>query len=526
MINKIKRTYFHLGKLQLLSLLLLSTLLISLSLFTINSIHTWSQHKDNLVRQLDSLSAGIAHDLKNSLAALNNQYPEPLCDHKTMMAMQQADYFANFLTSISIVKDNLIVCSSTQGMINPPTILIEPDWISFAGVKVRQHQTVPFFEDHVTGRTAQIGNFLAYLDYSNAISEPQQPWLKYISYYNKDGDLNYLSGDADFVVNDFTPHSDGSQWYENQSWLFSQCINENECLLIAIDIPAYFAANQSMLFLWGCILVTVLILVGLLGNHVHHHLFSIPRQVRHGINDHQLTLHYQPILEMASGNIIGCEVLSRWRTQDNQWIRPDEFIAIVEQNGQTAELTEQVVLTCIRDLSKVGMLGKVKVGINAFPADIASGHIRNLLCQQLPKEYYSLFSIELTEQKIENLKALSQGVQDLRRLGFEVAIDDFGTGFSNLEALREVNVSALKIDKSFIWGAEKPSLKRSLVEHIVNIAKSLELHIIAEGVETTEQLEYLRTLDVDYTQGFLHSRPVSLEEFVVKAKQYVNTESS
>lgn len=249
------------------------------------------------------------------------------------------------------------------------------------------------------------------------------------------------------------------------------------------------------------------------GWRLHNWFYSLPRQVYRGLNFHQLELHYQPIIGLASSRLAGCEVLCRWHTIEGIMIRPDEFISVVENNQQTRQLTELVITKCINELRAVGLLGRCRIAINAFPDDIASGHILRVFQRLLPLSDYSLFTIELTEQKISNLPALCEGVRQLRTLGFRVAIDDFGTGFSNLEGLRELRVDILKIDKSFVWGVETPSLKQSLVEHIVNIAKSLQLKIVAEGVETREQLAYLHGLDVEYSQGYLHSRPLCLRDF-------------
>ncbi|MEF1340337.1 EAL domain-containing protein, partial [Vibrio rotiferianus] len=252
-------------------------------------------------------------------------------------------------------------------------------------------------------------------------------------------------------------------------------------------------------------------------------LNSLPNQVRQGLNVHQLNLHYQPIVGLGSGKIEGCEVLCRWHTPEGTLIRPDEFIRVVENNQQSRELTELVITKCIGDFRAAGLLGKCRIAINAFPDDIASGHILRVFNRLLPLKDFSLFTIELTEQKVNSLPALCEGVRQLRTLGFRVAIDDFGTGYSNLEGLREMNVDILKIDRCFIWGAETPSLKQSLIKHIVNIANSLDLKTVAEGVETQKQLAYISSLGVDYSQGYLHSRPVCLQEFralVVNSYRY------
>ena len=239
-----------------------------------------------------------------------------------------------------------------------------------------------------------------------------------------------------------------------------------ECIVVAVDILDYFSDQQVVGVLIIIFLIIALALMTILGQLLYRWLYSMPRQVSRGINSRQLKLNYQPIVNIGDGQIAGCEVLCRWQTSDGVPVRPDLFIPVVEQNNQTRELSAQVVTTCIRELRQAGLIGRCKVAINAFPDDIASGHILELLCRLLPVKYYPLFTVD-----------------------------------------------HLKIDKSFIWGAEKPSLKRRLVEHIVSIAKSLRLQVVAEGGETQDQLNFLRRIKVDYTQGYLHSRPLELREF-------------
>jgi sensor c-di-GMP phosphodiesterase-like protein len=504
----------HIKKPCLLIIIWLLTLAVTLPSISYVLIQSWENHKNTLAYQIDALSDGFNHDINTSLASLNELYPSSLvCNQAEIKAMKQADYHAKYLTNFAIVHDNKIICTSESGKLAVPALLHEPDWITSAGVRVILDQPIPLFGGTITGRTVQVGSFLAFLDYQRSQSKTDLSWLKYINFGITNGKKTYSYGDKVFSSTGFVDLTSGQEWYEDGHWLFSECRGDTECKVIAVDILGYFGEETTVVIFLTVFLIVLMSLTSILGLRLHRWLYSLPRQIRRGINNQQLQLHYQPVICLVSGNIEGCEVLCRWHTLEGDLVRPDEFITIVEQNQQTRELTELVVSKCIDDLQHAELLGKCRVAINAFPDDIASGHILRVFCRLLPLKDYSLFTIELTEQKINNLPALCAGVRQLRTLGFQIAIDDFGTGFSNLEGLRELSVDILKIDKSFVWGAEKPSLKQSLVEHIVSIAKLLQLKIVAEGVETQEQLRFLRSMKVDYSQGYLHSRPICLSDF-------------
>ncbi|WP_281221853.1 EAL domain-containing protein [Photobacterium sanguinicancri] len=504
----------HLKKYNLLITVWVLTLVVTLPSISYVFIKSWETHKGVLANKIDALSDGFNYDINTNLASLNERFPTAqVCDKAVIQVMKQVDYNAKYLTDFAVVHDNQIICTSESGMLTEPITLPKPNWVTAGGVSIILGMPIPLFDGQVTGITAQVGSFLAFLDYQQSESKTDHLWLKYINYGLNKGKKTYSYGDKVFSANGFVELVSGRQWYEDGHWLFSECRGDTECKIIAVDILAYFEAEKTAVIFSAVFLFILMSLMALLGLRLHRWLYSLPRQIRYGMNNQQLELHYQPIIGFVSGEIEGCEVLCRWHTVEGKLIRPDEFIAMVETNRQTRELTELVVSRCIADLQHAELLGKCRVAINAFPDDIASGHILRVFRRQLPIKDYSTFTIELTEQKISDLPALSEGVRQLRMLGFQVAIDDFGTGFSNLEGLRELSVDILKIDKSFVWGAEKPSLKQSLIEHIVNIAKSLQLKIVAEGVETQEQFNFLRSMEVDYSQGYLHSRPVCLSEF-------------
>lgn len=493
-------------------LLWLTTLFVIFYILIFTIVNSWSHHKRALLEKLETITTSINHDMRSYLYPLNRNNTVPYCDQETITLMKQADFHAKYLTNFAIVKHNKIICTSENGQIDPPTLLSGDIWPTAHKTNIIQEQPIPLFDGKVKGVAAQFGNFLAFFDYQQSQLESNFSWLKYIQYGIHNNKKTYSFGSYGFTDYQFTNYVKDLQWYENGHWLFSDC-KVHSCTVTAVDILQYFREEKTVTLCITLFITTLTMVITFLASSLKYWLYHhLPRQVRIGLNFQQLSLNYQPIINIKNKKIVGYEVLCRWQTQGGDRIPPEKFIDIVEKNNQTEELTNLVVSKSINEIKEAGLMGKCNIAINVFPSDISSGSLIKRFNKILPSKYYSFFTIELTERKIDNLPALCQGVKQLRELGFSVAIDDFGTGSSNLETLRELQVDKLKIDKSFVWGAEKPSLKQELINHIVNIAKSFQLSIVAEGVETTEQFDLLHSMGVDYSQGYLHSEPVCIKK--------------
>ncbi len=472
----------------------------------------WGNHKHTLIEQLDSLSDGFNHDIEISLVALNSMYPKGLdCNEKLIHQMKKFDYHAKFLTTIGYVRDGNITCTSDSGKLQTPMKVEPASWVTADDVTVTLQQPIPLFDGEEKGITVQAGPFIAFLDYQQAQSRPAIPWLKYRTFGLVDGKITYNYGTIEYKPEHPFELVTGKRWFEDGYWNYLDCTRPSECKVIGVNVLSYFKTEPAAVIFLSSFFVIFFWLFTQLGLRLHQSMYSLSRQVFYGINGKQLQVRYQPIIDLDTQQMAGAEALCRWKTINGRYISTCQFVQQVEKNNQTIELTEAVIKTVIKDLTENGLLGRYRISINAFPDDIASGRILQVFKQHLSLCHFSTFTIELTEQKINDLPALSEGVRQLRTLGFKVAIDDFGTGFSNFDGLRELKIDALKIDKSFIWQAEQESLGQKLVEHIVSIAKVLKLAIVAEGVETSEQLNFVSSLGVDYSQGFYHSRPVDIK---------------
>ncbi|MBK1694590.1 diguanylate cyclase [Chromatium weissei] len=207
------------------------------------------------------------------------------------------------------------------------------------------------------------------------------------------------------------------------------------------------------------------------------------------------------------------EVLSRWRTSDGSLVMPNDFIPAVERNGLIRGVTAAVLRQSIRLLRErlEHQRSEIRLGINVSAADLEERSFARRLLEDLHAADVppDLIEIEITESMLLRMTAsVKASLNVLNRGGVQLSLDDFGTGFSSMVYLRELPISSLKIDRDFIRNIETPR-DRNLVAGMIAMAHSIGKEVIAEGIETPQQLEWLKTLGCDWGQGYLWSRPIS-----------------
>ncbi|MFB9953228.1 EAL domain-containing protein [Rhizobium puerariae] len=235
------------------------------------------------------------------------------------------------------------------------------------------------------------------------------------------------------------------------------------------------------------------------------------------VRNREFIVHYQPIVELASGACVGAEALVRWRRPDGSLVRPDLFIPLAEESGLIMPITDQVIEAIIADLAALLRMDRnLHIAINLCAGDVTSGRILDVLQDRLSGARIEAAQIwlEATERGFIDIDAARATLIQARERGHMVVIDDFGTGYSSLQYLEGLPMDALKIDKSFIDTIGRDSATSSVTPHIIEMAKTLDLRIVAEGVETEEQAEYLRERDVHFGQGWLFSKPLPAGEFI------------
>mgnify|MGYP000085447058 CR=1 FL=1 len=313
----------------------------------------------------------------------------------------------------------------------------------------------------------------------------------------------------------FTWHDQPITIHLNIGATSTNLISDHELLLIVAEDALKKAKNSSQNFH----------VADIREEFFKHHNLSLIKDFRQALHDNDFELYYQPKISLTDEKILSAEALIRWNHPERGFIPPDNFLTICEQLNLKMELTQWVLNTALRQQQSWPMKQKPSIAINIFADLIDSPElptvIENVL--NLWGADPELLTIEITESAIIDDKDSGfNNLTKIRSLGVKISIDDFGTGYSSLAYFKHIPADELKIDRSFVHKMSDDNNDKYIVGLIINLAKSFNLKIVAEGIETLEQLIILKTLNCDRVQGYYFSKPIPYLNFIEWAKDAAN----
>jgi EAL domain-containing protein (putative c-di-GMP-specific phosphodiesterase class I) len=243
---------------------------------------------------------------------------------------------------------------------------------------------------------------------------------------------------------------------------------------------------------------------------------ELESDLHNALRQNEFILHYQPQIEVASRKIIGVEALIRWRHPRRGLVPPLEFIPLAEERGLIVAIGEWVLRSACEQASawqRAG-LGKITVAVNMASPSFSQLDLMTVVADALEKSGLEpgCLELEVTESiMMRDMEGVLAMLKKLKGIGIHLSIDDFGTGYSSLSYLQRFPLDALKIDRSFVGNIDRPE-GSAIALAIMALARSLNLKVIAEGIETEDQVRILREHGCEFMQGFLFSPPVSAEE--------------
>jgi EAL domain-containing protein (putative c-di-GMP-specific phosphodiesterase class I) len=246
---------------------------------------------------------------------------------------------------------------------------------------------------------------------------------------------------------------------------------------------------------------------------------ALETKLRRAVESDEFLLHYQPKVDLKSGSVVGLEALIRWNDPTSGLVPPGKFIPVLEETGLIRVVGSWVLERAAAQYHawKLAGLSPPRIAVNVSALQLASRDFANTLARTLERypDASAGIDLEITESVfVDDLTGSIEKLAFARERGIAVAIDDFGTGYSSLGYLGRLPIDALKIDRSFVVRMADDPQSTTIVTTIISLAHSLDLKVVAEGVETPHQAQLLRLLKCDQAQGYLVSCPVPAEEVI------------
>ena len=244
---------------------------------------------------------------------------------------------------------------------------------------------------------------------------------------------------------------------------------------------------------------------------------TLESALRRALERDQFSLHYQPKVDMASGQITGVEALLRWTHPELGMVSPGQFIPLAEETGLIVPIGRWVLKeACAQNMAwQRRGLRPVSMAVNLSPRQFADEHLLHDIDEALLASGMSpvLLQLEVTESMVmRNVSRAIKVLDAIQSRGIRLAIDDFGTGYSSMSLMKQFPIDTIKIDRSFVRDLPDDSEDQAIAQAIISMGKALGMTVIAEGVETVEQEAFLRNHACDEMQGFLFSKPLPARE--------------
>jgi sensor c-di-GMP phosphodiesterase-like protein len=259
------------------------------------------------------------------------------------------------------------------------------------------------------------------------------------------------------------------------------------------------------------------VLLGMAFSFFYNRNRDLCQQLRRAISCDKLQVVYQPIVNLVGGRIVGAEALARWTDEDGNTVGPDVFVKIAEEHGFVGAITKVVVRRALHEFAeRLRTHPDFRLSVNVAAADLSDPSFLPMLDDSLNQARVKSRSlvIEITERSTASSEAAMETIRNLRRQGHSIHIDDFGTGYSNLDKLLYLFADTIKIDKAFTRVIGTEAVTVAILPQILAMAKSLNLDVVVEGVETDHQADYFSPAKQQiYGQGWLYGHPVTADEF-------------
>jgi sensor c-di-GMP phosphodiesterase-like protein len=455
----------------------------------------------------------LAVEVRTTLLAIESD-KLPFCSDDELMYMRRIVYNSPFIKDIGRVRDSRLQCTSTGGRAASP-----PPFAASQIVSGDLHFVVDmplFIAPTAKGIVVEYHGVSVVLNPDTYKMLDQPPMLETGLIYDRPSQRVY------HVFGHEEPLSSAEviagRMVERDGVFYQPLCSATRVVCVVASEPTLSMMSQDKAHSLGFLAAG-----GLLGGFfsLSAILFfsrqrTFQRSLRRAIRKGQIYVMYQPIVELASGSIVGAEALARWRNDAGEEVPPDVFVAVAEQKGFIHTLTRLMIHKVTEEIAELLHRDNFQVTINITAMDLREPEFFTGLDERLKTAGIrpAALGLELTERSTAEQGLVTEALTRLKTAGHTVYVDDFGTGYSSLAYLHKLEIAAIKIDRTFTSTVGTEAVTASVVPQILDMARRLQLRVVVEGIETEEQAEYFRNAgDGTLGQGWLFGRPVAAAEF-------------
>mgnify|MGYP000017639287 CR=1 FL=1 len=493
------------------------SLALAIILFSIFSIVV---HSDRIEygKRLNTATENILTESVEVLLDLN-ALDLNTCTPENLFQMRKAQFLSLYIQDIAFFEENVgITCLTGLGNLEEPIPEYAPEFISKGEFWFWSSMPLSIFDLGVSAPIIRKDRYNTVLDFRSLSDITLQPFEWQIV-YNHAEIMGHIAGQPGLHVLSSSENSLTESYHV-------ECTDDELqiCSTIYINyrniLEHYSTLLNSLAIIW--------ILLGYIAHifiekriNIYH---SLKYRISKGFKHNNFYPLFQPIVDLKTGEVVGCEMLARFKDANGS-VYPDMFIPIIQELGLTWPFTEMLLAKALDELEKIETFQQgFRFSFNVFPSDIITNDIQTLTNNQRLLESRFKLILEITENEFLEEQSAQRNLTHISKVGIAVAIDDFGTGYSNLMQLKKISSEILKIDRSWLFDLEEGAIKASMISHIVNIAHTSKLEIVAEGVENEQQREILENMNIEYGQGWVFGKPMLAKDLaLVYERSYERT---
>ena len=472
----------------------------------------WLDQYSHLIAAEEDASSGEAR----SLLAVLKKSPYPFCSDAEIVYFRDLIFRSEFMKDAGRIHGGKIDCSATAGRPTQSIGQFKPSSPQQDGT-IAYSNLVPVRDDSLKRSGLQLGN--AYVVFGSHLPAGLGPIPMHLTATMKNAASQQTShpagaallGNEPDLTADGTVRLGDTFYATRCSTLYSNCVTASTSVSEALQGERNKIAGCTVLGgLAGYLLSLAL-------SFWYNRSQDLCQQLRRATVRNKLGVAYQPIVSLATRRIVGAEALSRWTDEEGNEVGPDVFVKIAEEHGFVGSITKAVVRHTLHDFGQtLRDHPDFRVSVNVAAADLSDPEFLPMLDDALRRTKVKPKSliIEITERSTSESAEATETIRLLRRRGHSIHIDDFGTGYSNLDKLLYLFADTIKIDKAFTRVIGTDAVTVAIIPQILSMAKSLNLEVVVEGIETDRQADYFfPATQALYGQGWLFGRPVDAEDF-------------